>query len=97
MVIIIYRISCLVNTKNPIDVGNASIKFINVSFFQEELISRTFFLFTYLLMKKVSLYKENIKLGKGEVVNGDLSDRKYYRYSCWRKSIELVLTLLYSY
>ena len=41
----------------------------------------------------VSLYKENIKLGKGEVVNGDLSDRKYYRYSCWKKSNELVLTL----
>ena len=45
----------------------------------------------------VFLYKENIRLGKGEVVNGDLSDWKYYRYSCWRKSIELVLALLYSY
>ena len=45
----------------------------------------------------VFLYKENIRLGNGEVVNGDLSDRKYYRYSCWKKSIELVLTLLYSY
>ena len=45
----------------------------------------------------VFLYKENIRLGNGEVVNGGLSDRKYYRYSCWRKSIELVLTLLYSY
>ena len=89
MVIIIYRISCLVNTKNPIDVGNASIKFINIPFFQEELISRTFFLFTYLLTKMVFLYKENIRLGNSEVVNGDLSDRKYYRYSCWKKSIEL--------
>ena len=89
VVIVFNRISCLVNTKNPIEVGNAAIKFINVSFFLEELISRAFFLFTYLLMKKVSLYKENIKLGKGEVVNGDLSDRKYYRYSCWKKSIEL--------
>ena len=97
MVIVFNRISCLVNTKNPIDIGNASIKFINVSFFLEELTSRTFFLFTYLLTKKVFLCKDNIKLGKGEVVNGDLSDRKYYRYSCWKKSIELVLTLLYSY
>ena len=89
MVIVFNRISCLVNTKNPIDVGNASIKFINVSFFQEELISRTFFLFTYLLTKMVFLYKDNIRLENGEVVNGDLSDWKYYRYSCWKKSIEL--------
>ena len=97
MLIVFNRISCLVNIKNPIEVGNASINFINVPFFIEKLISRTFFLFTYLITKMVFLYKENIRLGNGEVVNGDLSDRKYYRYSCWRKSIELVLTLLYSY
>ena len=89
MVIIIYRISCLVNTKNQKEVGNVSIKFINVSFSQEELISRTFFLFTYLLTKMVFLYKDNIRLENGEVVNGDLKDSDYYCYSCWKKSIEL--------
>ena len=89
VVIIIYRISCLVNTKNPKEVGNASIKFINIPFFQEELISRTFFLFTYLLTKMVFLYKDNIRLENGEVVNGDLKDSDYYCYSCWKKSIEL--------
>ena len=89
MIIIIYRISCLVNTKNPKEVGNASIKFINVLFSQEELISRTFFLFTYLLTKMVFLYKDNIRLENGEVVNGDLKDSDYYCYSCWKKSIEL--------
>ena len=89
MVIVFNRISCLVNTKNPKEVGNASIKFINVSFSQEELISRTFFLFTYLLTKMVFLYKDNIRLENGEVVNGDLKDSDYYCYSCWKKSIEL--------
>ena len=97
MVIVFYRISCLVNTKNPIEVGNASINFINVPFFIEKLISRTFFLFTYLITKMVFLYKENVRLGKGEVVNGDLTDEDYFCYSCWKKSIELLLSLLYSY
>ena len=45
----------------------------------------------------VFLYKDNIRLENGEVVNGDLKDSDYYCYSCWKKSIELVLTLLYSY
>ena len=45
----------------------------------------------------VFLYKENVRLGKGEVVNGDLTDEDYFCYSCWKKSIELVLSLLYSY
>ena len=89
MVIVFNRISCLVNTKNPKEVGNASIKFINVSFSQEELISRTFFLFIYLLTKMVFLYKDNIRLENGEVVNGDLKDSDYYCYTCWKKSIEL--------
>ena len=97
MVIVNNRNSCLVNIKNPIEVGNTSVKFINVPIFQEKLISRTSFLFTYLLTKKVCLYKENIRLGKGEIVNGDLKDRQYYRYSCWKKSIELLLIILYSY
>ena len=97
MVIVNNRNSCLVNIKNPIEVGNTSVKFINVPIFQEDLISRTSFLFTYLLTKKVYLYKENIILGKGEIVNGDLKDRKYFCYSCWKKSIELLLIILYSY
>ena len=45
----------------------------------------------------VFLYKENIRLGNGEVVNGDLKDSDYYCYSCWKKRIELWYTILYSY
>ena len=45
----------------------------------------------------VFLYKENIRLENGEVVNGDLTDEDDFCYSCWKKSIEIVLSLLYSY
>ena len=44
----------------------------------------------------VFLYKDNIRLENGEVVNGDLKDSDYYCYSCWKKSIELPFIFLYS-
>ena len=61
VVVVIIRISCLVNTKNQVEEDNTSVKFITVSIFKEELVCRTSFLFTYLIIKMELLCKENIR------------------------------------